>query len=243
MLPSEKLDKILYHFRTTKNKLGVQINKRQTLYDISSGKIKSFSPEVVSEILKVYPEINSEWLLYDKGEMLTDVSKPKSAIQQSKFADKTYKKEVTIIPAKAQLGLKSFLYPEEMMNELETKVIYVDQDYKGKYYEIECVGDSMDAEHRNAIRDGDTVLCREISKLHWHNPFHKNDWEFVFFHNEYGIIIKCIKEQNLETGDLILCSYNSDKEEYPDFTVNIKDCYAICNVVQVTQNRKKYYTL
>ena len=163
--------------------------------------------------------------------------------EPQKLSEKTYKKEVTVIPAKAQLGLQSFLYPEEMMKELETKIIYVDQDYKGKYYEIECVGDSMDADHRNAIREGDSVLCREISKLHWQNAFHKNDWEFVFFHNEYGIIIKCIKDQDLTNGNLTLCSYNPDKEEYPDFVINIKECYAICNVVQVIQNRKKYYTL
>lgn len=160
-----------------------------------------------------------------------------------KFAEKKYKKEVTVIPAKAQLGLKSYLYPDEMINDLETKTIFVDNDYKGKYYEIECVGDSMDSDHRNAIRDGDHVLCREISKMYWRDPFHKNDWEFVFFHNEYGIIIKCIKEQNLENGDLLLSSYNEDKEEYPDFMINIKDCHTICNVVQVIQNRKKYHTL
>src|SRR5699024_349206 len=120
-------------------------------------------------------ELNIDWLLSGKGEMMELRSNPPTlnTVQEikeiyqpepQKFSEKTYKKEVTVIPAKAQLGLQSFLYPEEMMQELETKTIYVDQDYKGKYYEIECVGDSMDADHRNAIREGDSVLCREISK-------------------------------------------------------------------------------
>lgn len=267
--PKQRLEKIYSRYNTNASDIERRHKElypkskftKQTLYNIESELTKSISGKNALIIKEIFPEIDFLWLTSGEGNFLenshafgnTTNKKPDKHIIEDarepytptpqKFAEKTYKKEVTIIPAKAQLGLKSFLYPEEMMNELETKTIYVDQDYKGKYYEIECVGESMDADHRNAIREGDTVLCREISKLHWQNPFHKNDWEFVFFHNEYGIIIKSIKDQDLKNGNLTLCSYNPDKEEYPDFVINIKECYAICNVVQVIQNRKKYYTL
>lgn len=214
---------------------------------------------IVKRFCDSFPELSFDWLMHGKGEMLLSKYQKLQALDNlkidvettteyrptpQKFADKKYKKEVTIIPAKAQLGLKSYLYPDEMMNDLEKKIITVDQDYKGNYYEIECVGESMfNPTNPNSIREGDSVLCREISKMHWHNPFHKNDWEFVFFHNEFGIIIKKIKDQDLTNGNLTLCSYNEDKEEFPDFTINIRDCYAICNVVQVTQNRAKRHVL
>jgi len=265
--PQQRLNKIYHRYNTNASDIESKYKlidpkstfTKQTIYNIEDEKTKSISAKTAQILLEIFPDLNFIWLTTGNGEMTTPTTDQKlQALDKieiddektttyvptpQKFAEKTYKKEVIVIPAKAQLGLQSYLFADEIMNDLEKKIITVDQDYKGRYYEIECVGDSMDANHRNAIREGDTVLCREISKLHWKNKFHKNDWEFVFFHNEYGIIIKSIKDQNLETGDLLLCSYNPDKDEFPDFTINIKDCYAICNVVQVLQNRKKYYTL
>ena len=69
MTASEKLKKLLFYFDTNKNRLGTLINKRQSLYDIENGKIKSFSIELVSEIKKVYPEINERFFLFDDPHM------------------------------------------------------------------------------------------------------------------------------------------------------------------------------
>lgn len=66
----QKLDKLLTYFGTNKNQLGTATGKRQTFYDIAKGQIKSFSPELVSAIKNVYPEINENWFLFDEGEML-----------------------------------------------------------------------------------------------------------------------------------------------------------------------------
>lgn len=178
--------------------------------------------------------ISEHWLLTGEGNMDADKIDQKP---EAKFSDKPFVKEVIVIPAKAQLGLTSNFYADEMMQDLEKRQIHVEKDYKGKYYDIECTGDSMNDGTRRSICEGDSVLCREISKTHWKNKFHINKWEFVFFHNERGILIKQIKEHIPETGEMLLCSYNPDKEEYPDFTINVRDCYAICNVVQVVQNR------
>src|SRR5699024_1735647 len=84
----------------------------------------------LNEIKIKLPELNIDWLLSGKGEMMELRSNPPTlnTVQEikeiyqpepQKFSEKTYKKEVTVIPAKAQLGLQSFLYPEEMMQELE----------------------------------------------------------------------------------------------------------------------------
>ena len=72
----QKLDKLLTYFGTNKNQLGTATGKRQTFYDIAKGKIKSFSPELVSAIKNVYPEINENWFLFDEGEMLKKRASP-----------------------------------------------------------------------------------------------------------------------------------------------------------------------
>jgi len=158
---------------------------------------------------------------------------------EGRLTDREFKKTVTIIPMKAQLGLVSSFYAEELMQELETKTIYLEKDYKGKYYEIECDGYSMDNKTDEAIKKGDFVLCREVPKIHWENKLHINDWDFVIFHNKRGIIVKRIIEHNTEERKIICHSLNPDKNEYPDFEVYLKDCYAICNIVSVNRNRKR----
>ena len=72
----QKLDKLLTYFGTNKNQLGTATGKRQTFYDIAKGQIKSFSPELVSAIKNVYPEINENWFLFDEGDMLKKRASP-----------------------------------------------------------------------------------------------------------------------------------------------------------------------
>lgn len=242
MTPAEKLNKLLSYYSTTKNELGVKINKRQSLYDINNGKIKSFSAELVAEIIKVYPDINYDWLLYDRGEMLnvkrTKIKESNSSHKsQGEDDESKFQIEVILIPAEAQSDLQSFLYAEEIIEGLERKIIYLKHGYKSKYYEIEFVGESMNDGSDKSIKAGDFVLCREISKLFWKDAFYTNDREYIFFHNEFGIILGKIEQQYLESGGLLLSSYNENKYKYADFIINIKDCYAICDVLQITQNR------
>lgn len=74
MTASEKLKALLFHFDTNKNKLGTLIKKRQSLYDIESGKIKSFSPELVKKIKEIYPIINEDFFLFDADNMIISKS-------------------------------------------------------------------------------------------------------------------------------------------------------------------------
>lgn len=79
MTASEKLKYLLSYFNTNNNRLGTLINKRQSLYDIDKGKIKSFSIDLVMELKKVYPELNENFLLFDDENIVTskDISNKK----------------------------------------------------------------------------------------------------------------------------------------------------------------------
>lgn len=150
MQSSDKLEKLLSYFNTTKNKLGVEINKRQSLYDIANGKIKSFSPDLVSSILKVFPNVNGDWLLYDKGEML----KPSNYIQKEQepiiINEKTNISQVSndgymmveYAELSAVAGQLGFENPATLP---KNKTRLVPKEYEnGNYLVIKVEGDSMD---------------------------------------------------------------------------------------------------
>jgi DNA-binding XRE family transcriptional regulator len=154
-----------------------------------------------------------------------------------------FPKEVIIITAKSGMNLQSHYYADELMEELEKRIIYIDHDAKGRYFEIEGEGDSMNDGSIDSILDGDKLLLREIPRIHWKSKFHINKWDFTFFHYDRGFITKRIKEHNVDTGDLLLESRNPDKTLYPDFWINLKECAIVCNVVEIRRQKGAYYSL
>lgn len=49
-------------------KIGVRTP--QTIYDLTSGKTRTLSPDVLSKITSCYPSLSVEWLMTGEGEML-----------------------------------------------------------------------------------------------------------------------------------------------------------------------------
>jgi DNA-binding XRE family transcriptional regulator len=112
----------------------------------------------------------------------------------------------------------------------------VDREYKGRYVCFEVNGDSMDDNTPQALLEGDVILCREVMQQHWQNKLHINQWDFVVVHKEKGIVVKRIMEHEVESGNLLLHSLN---DMYDDYDVNLKDCIAIFNVVDVKRSRRR----
>ena len=71
-----KLQMLLTYTGENKASLGRKINQvAQTFYDIEKEKIKSFSPEVVKKIKKIYPEINEDFFLFDSPSLIVNSSR------------------------------------------------------------------------------------------------------------------------------------------------------------------------
>lgn len=202
------------------------------------------SPEFMLKLEKVYPD----YINYNVNFNIESKS-VKKTINDYKHTDgkfpekKRFPKEVKIITAKAGLNLQSNYFADELIEELETRIIYLDHDAKGRYFEIDGEGDSMNDGSVDAILDGDKLLLREIPRIYWKEKFHIHKWDFTFFHYDRGFITKRIKEHKVETGDLLLSSRNPDKELYPDFWINLKECAIVCNVCEVRRQRGVYYSL
>lgn len=81
----ERIEAILRHggFRNVTafaNVLG--LNGPQKIYDIQSGKVKSISTDLADKIFQVFPELNQEWVLSGRGDMMRDGSGPQNTNEE-----------------------------------------------------------------------------------------------------------------------------------------------------------------
>ena len=213
---------------------------RQSLYNIESGKTKSISFKLATEIVKAFDKINIEWLLTGKGEMILSDT-PKTTIKKNDGNSRVVNLEelnpvkAYIIPIKGRAGLQSNYYAEVMINDLEVEEggILTTEKKFGTYFKIEVEGDSMYDGTDGGLKHGDWAYCRSVPKHYWRDKLHIHKYRiWCFFHNERGIIFKHVESHNPETGELELSSFNPDKQEYPNFKINIGECSYVCNVVK-----------
>lgn len=142
--------------------------------------------------------------------------------------------ETIKIPEKAGMSLQGNYFSEIYYNNLEKGTVRVRKEHKGEYLEVEATGDSMNNGTINSLQNKDWFLARNIKREYWKTKLHLSKWNlFYILHNERGHIIKEIIDHNVETGDITLHSWNEDKEEYPDFVINLKDCYILANIVRL----------
>lgn len=147
---------------------------------------------------------------------------------------------VPLVPIRAQASYVEHYNDEHFINENFTQKhsFAVSRIYRGKYMAFIVDGESMDnGVAGEAIPEGYTVTGREIQKQHWRNKFHIHRYkDYVIVHKD-GIFIKQIIQHDTENGIITCHSLNPDKDQYPDFELNLDDCYQIFNVVNVTQTK------
>lgn len=145
-----------------------------------------------------------------------------------------YRMKIDLVPVYARAGYLSSYGDIEYMNELPKHEITVTRYHKGKYLAFEVAGDSMDDGSINSIPDRSIITGREIRQDLWRPKLHTHNHDyFVFVHKTEGVLVKMIKHQEVETGDIILSSLNPNKQLYPDQMINLKDVSQILNVVKI----------
>lgn len=145
-----------------------------------------------------------------------------------------YRMKVELVPIYAQAGYLTDYCDEQFLEDLPVHYFTTDQPAKGKYRAFEVYGESMDnGDIKEAIPSGIIVVGREVDRKYWTSKLHSHKWKnWVFVHKTEGIVVKQIADQDLVTGDVTLRSLNTDKNKYPDFTINLDDVKQIYNVVK-----------
>lgn len=153
-----------------------------------------------------------------------------SEIPKGELKPKTYSHtlEVKLVSNKAKAGWSEGFYNDEYLEKMPVITIEADANYRGEYMAFEVAGDSMEPDYM----EGDIVICRKIQRHLWTGKLHIRDWDFVIAHGTQGIMLKEIAEHNVETGEILCRSINSN---YKDFTLNLREVTYLYNVVEVRQ--------
>ncbi len=205
---------------------GLPIKQFEERCALSNGYVssmrKGFGTEKLDNVLREFPDLNRDWLLYGEGEMLKDLG-PVSELKPKLYADHL---EVKLVTLTARAGYSESYYADEYLDKMPSVLIESDAEYHGKYLAFEVDGDSMEPEYHT----GDIVICREVKRDLWRYKLHYNDWDFVIAHGTKGIMLKQIIAHDTETGEIVCHSLNPDG--HPDFILNLGEVAYLYNVVE-----------
>ena len=196
---------------------GISKNKFYNETGISNGildKKSGLSMDTIEKFYSTYPEINPEWLLTGKSEML------KSGNTNTEASKEESVKGIPLVNATAIGGYGNNVFSFE---ERDVKDYYVIPKFKHKQVDfmIEVEGSSMYPKYNS----GDVVACRIIKErnfIQW-NKTH------VIATREQGIIIKRIKPSDAPNSLLMV----SDNESYDPFNVPEEEIEGLAIVVGV----------
>lgn len=183
----------------------------QVISNIVSGRKSKPSFDVLNSISSSFVDINSEWLLTGKGEML--------------------KGETPVVPATPNNGIP--LLPFDAFAEVGFDVEGINFDAIKERYEVPLF-DGIKVDFMLPVRgssmypkysSGDVVACRMVTDRFFYQ------WNKVYVLDTFsqGVIMKRLKKS--ESPDTIVCK--SDNENYDPFEVPVDDIRNIALVVGV----------
>lgn len=175
-------------------------------------KTTSLNSDFLDKIISIYPDINSEWLLTGRGEML------KSGKLVAKRSEKGY-------PLVVGTAIGGLWNGKTAIEERDVKDYYVIPKFQHKKVDfmIEVEGSSMYPKYSS----GDVVACRVIKER---NFIQWNKTHVVATKNQ-GIIIKRIKRGDCDENLLMV----SDNKDYDPFFVPIDEIAGLALVVGVVR--------
>ena len=199
----------------------ITISEFEKTLNVANGYVNSISKSVgidkINIILENFPNINLEWLLTGKGEMLkTD----KPTDNQSTKEQITYK-TLPLIPIDAIAGVPAGDFQGVRFSDCEQYRI-PDFEAKGAEFLIRVSGSSMYPKYSN----GDILACKKIDQILF------IQWGKVYVvDSSQGSLVKRLFEDKENKDNLICVSDN--KENYPPFSIPKSDIRSLSIVIGV----------
>lgn len=199
----------------------ITISEFEKTLNVANGYVNSISKSVgidkINIILENFPNINLEWLLTGKGEMLkTD----KPTDNQSTKEQITYK-TLPLIPIDAIAGVPAGDFSGVRFEDCEQYRI-PDFENKGAEFLIRVNGSSMYPKYSN----GDILACKKIEEILF------IQWGKVYvIDSSQGSLVKRLFEDK-ENKEYLIC-VSDNKENYPPFSIPKSDIRSLSIVVGV----------
>ena len=190
---------------------GIGRNKFEDMAGISSGYItnikESPTAKMLVKILSAAPDLNEEWLLHGKGEM----------VKTDKPAMLPDENGIPLIPVNAIGGALSCVSGSYMEYECEK---YIVPQFSGADFLIRVQGDSMVPKYI----PGDIVACKRITDRLWFQ------WGKAYVvDTRQGVLIKRIEPSEKEG----CISMRSENEKYKPFDLPEEELNGVAIVVGV----------
>lgn len=183
---------------------------------LDSDKMKAtISDVILAKILVTYTDLNIEWLLSEKGEMLKKGTFALEKAQKNEL-DIPYRTDMIQIPIvdiSVAAGICGYDNPNyiEVVNTIELPSNMIRGN--STYYCIKIRGESMSP----TLLDSSYIILRLLDRSEWCNL--KDQYIYAISDREGRSYIKRIKNRFREHGFITCMSDNVDKANYPNFNL------------------------
>lgn len=175
---------------------------------------KSLSADKVNKLIRAFPDLNRDWLLYGEGCMLRD-----SEAESPGKAEETSAYEVPLLPVSAYAGNLQLWSEPVQMRDCERIMSPVrDADFA-----IRLSGDSMEP----LLHDGAVLFIKRINErafIPWGNP--------MVIDTENGVLIKELFPSDQGHGYVQARSLNP---KYPPLEIPVESVFGLYRVISSTR--------
>lgn len=213
---------LMKELNVTAYKLGKQLNLRPDIfYRIERGESKP-SYDTLEEVIKLYPQINANWLIKGEGEMFLSSEPSQQTSENNKKGNLIQQKGIPYYPIEAFAGRTDFHFSDTP--EFPTTKIYI-PGFESCTAAISVAGDSM----YPIYCSGDIIIIKEIQDL-----------EIIIWGKAYVIITKdhrLIKyiHRHESSNFITLKSANQKYEPVDIKREKIIKLYSIVGVIKVEE--------
>lgn len=204
-------------------------NKFEEKVGISFGYISSRSPtlgsEIIEKILKIYPDINIEWLITGEGEMTRSTTEKEKNIKIkfapliSRYAHSSYLVNVNSIP---------------FIKSLPVVPVLADNNDPRDFYAFEMRGESMNDGSINSFKSGDILICKEVDSQYWSCQLNSSKGKtFILVHETEGVLVKQVADFN-QNDSIVLRSINP---VFSDIRINVSDIKKMFSIIKIHRDQ------
>lgn len=179
---------------------------------------------------------SEDYLLRGEGTLLKDGTQDEAPTKPQRASNEVETNtsgsriilRLPIIPIEAKAGIgKGFLYdrdsaqdPDDICDGFDSIEVFLEREVSDRYKLFRVKGDSMDDDTKQALCNGDVLLCREV---------YLEDWKYGLINTKFPNIIIVIEEEGILIKQLIkhskkneTISLHSLNSTYKDLTIDLK---------------------